>query len=259
MLFVNLVEIVPGLKPVERRIRCCGFLFPKCREFVAAAFGFGLVEFLLQQLQTWIRSCLRSLPRCVYVSLSGSAESCGSQILHFVRAIPDAEKLNQHLQQTLLFDFIRQSHQGFTQFVIRFAAAFGGRQIADLFQNANLLADTSLIDQQAASDLFRVDRAVLATQQFDNLPLQRRDPAESLLVIRRQIVRHFLKRCHQLIERLPCCKAAQHDVHAMVATRQIVNRPHSSSPVRRIQKLNQVGLPFSFGNLHQQLLSVRKR
>ena len=130
---------------------------------MATAFGFGLIEFLLQQLQAWVRSVLRSLPGCVHISLSGSVKSRSSQFLHFVGSVPDAQEFNQHLQQTLLFDFVGQSHQRFTQFVIRLAAAFGGGQISDLFQNANLLANNSLIHQQAASDLFRVYGTVLAT------------------------------------------------------------------------------------------------
>ena len=99
---------------------------------------------------------------------------------------------------------------------------------------------------------------MLAAQQFHNLSLQRRKPAQPLLIIWGQVIRHLAERREQFIERFASDEAAEHDIHAVVSTGQIMDGTNATAAVRSLQELHEVLLAFGLSNLHQQVLRVIK-
>ena len=156
----------------------------------------------------------------------------------------------------MFLDFQAQSHQRFGHFIKRFLAPPLGNDISLLLEFAQLFGDVPVGNERVFGDFLDGHGAACVAQRLHDPRLLRRECPDALLEIGGQILRKPLESRDQCVQRISGQELREHDVHAVIAARKVMQRPYAVAAFGRAQELHEVALVVFGGDFRHQLSGV---
>src|SRR5258708_37237795 len=129
----------------------------------------------------------------------------------------------------VFFHLHAYTHERLADFVEGLAPALIGFDVSLLPEVLKLAGNGLWGGEESFGDLLDWNSYFATAQVLDDFSLQRRQPADPLLIVRSEFIHHFHKRPQKRLDTVTGYELREHDVDAVITSRQVMKRPDSGA------------------------------